>query len=445
MLVAMTWSFGAILDKELRRTFDEYFGSYRNMFNITFSQPIKQRYTVFEIFFDVERLTWALIGEKLDYKIKVHFNTDLNQCVLPTNEISQAYLLIDFVTFSLSKEKDLNKNIRLIGPQSSSKTVILNTFEKKLNPNLSSLSVPMTAYLTMDRLRYKIEEKYMNRRKNVLVPKDKGKKILLIIDDIHLQRNLSVEVLEFIRAWTTCRGYFDVKAGFFKKVGEFGTLMAENSGYGATSSKKDRFGFQTTTLYCEEISIDNAKPFIQTWFTTDCWSTSTLITKYYILITNALDKLLKQIKRNEANFSHSSLSKIHRFQFVSNFCYSTVVSSINTEKDDVFCTAPGQRTTRREEDALADIFCYQAMRCFADRIMRPKARSDFTNKLADICQREFLCDSTYTSQYIDSLLMGNYHIRDSKAHVKLSNITQPLRKMRAVRDIQDKLQKHTGN
>ena len=231
------------------------------MFNITFSQPIK-RYTVFEIFFDVERLTWALIGEKLDYKIKVHFNSDLNQCVLPTNEISQAYLMIDYVNYSLGKEKDLNKNMRLIGPQSSSKTVILNTFEKKLNPQVSTLSIPMTAFLTMERLRSKIEEKYVNKRKNVLVPADPNKKILLVIDDIHLQRNLKVEVLEFIRAWTTCRGYFDVKAGFFKKVGEFGTLMAENSEYTATSSKKDRFGFQTTTLYCEEISNENAKPFI---------------------------------------------------------------------------------------------------------------------------------------------------------------------------------------
>ena len=88
MLSATTWSFGAVLDKELRRTFEEQFGPYRNLFNISFATPLKQRFTLFEIFFDVERLTWSLIGEKLDYKIKVHFNADLNQVVLPTNEIS---------------------------------------------------------------------------------------------------------------------------------------------------------------------------------------------------------------------------------------------------------------------------------------------------------------------------------------------------------------------
>ena len=72
--------------------------------------------TLFDIFYDVERLSWALIGEKLDYKIKVHYNSDLNQVVLPTTEISQAYFVCDYLIYALGKEKDLNKNIRLIGP-----------------------------------------------------------------------------------------------------------------------------------------------------------------------------------------------------------------------------------------------------------------------------------------------------------------------------------------
>jgi len=186
MLVACVWSFGAVLDKELRRTFEEQFGPFRNLFSITVSSGQNKRFTLFEIFFDVERLTWAFIGEKLDYKIKVHFNSDLNQCVLPTNEISQAYFVVDYLILALGRERELNKNMRLIGPSSSSKTVILNTFEKKLNPPVVSLSIPMTAYLTMDRMREKIEREYTSKRKNMLVPRDKDKKILLVIDDIHL-------------------------------------------------------------------------------------------------------------------------------------------------------------------------------------------------------------------------------------------------------------------
>lgn len=68
-------------------------------------------------------------------------------------------------------------------------------------------------------------------------------------------------------------------------------------------------------------------------------------------------------------------------------------------------------------------------------MMRPKIRTDFINKLSEICQKEFLCDSMYSPQYVDSLVLGNYHVREAKAHVKLSNETHPLRKAYAVRTI----------
>ena len=148
--------------------------------------------------FDVERLTWQFINERLEYKLKVYLEPKLGACLLPTNEISQAYFLLDYLMMAMHKEKDLNKHLRLVGPSSSSKTVILNTFESKLTKAVKSVVVPMSAYLTLPRMRSKIEDCYSFKRKNTLVPKDPNQKILLVIDDIHMQRNLKVEVLEFI-------------------------------------------------------------------------------------------------------------------------------------------------------------------------------------------------------------------------------------------------------
>lgn len=122
-----------------------------------------------------------------------------------------------------------------------------------------------------------------------------------------------------------------------------------------------------------------------------------------------------------------------------------VTSTVNTEKDDVFNVPKGQRINRREEDALADIFCYEAMRCFGDRIMRPKPRSDFINKLVDICQKEFLCGSLYSPIYIDNLILGNYHVREAKAHVKMTNITSMIAKRLASDLVQQKVKSLTGN
>ena len=40
MLAAMTWSFGAVLNRELRSTFYQQFGAYRSMFNINFASQV---------------------------------------------------------------------------------------------------------------------------------------------------------------------------------------------------------------------------------------------------------------------------------------------------------------------------------------------------------------------------------------------------------------------
>jgi hypothetical protein len=70
-------------------------------------------------------------------------------------------------------DKELNKQFRLIGPSSSSKTVILNTFAGKLSTPVKCISVPMTAYLTLDLFKENIEKYYKYKRQNTLTPKDK--------------------------------------------------------------------------------------------------------------------------------------------------------------------------------------------------------------------------------------------------------------------------------
>jgi hypothetical protein len=150
-------------------------------------------------------------------------------------------------------DKELNKQFRLIGPSSSSKTVILNTFASKVVIPVKPISVPMSAFMTHDLFKETIESNYRYKRQNKLTPKDPDSQILLVIDDVHMHRNLHVDLLEFLRSWCFCRGYFSTKQGFFKKIGDFGCIMAQNSNFVANTHKSERFLFYSTTLYCEEI------------------------------------------------------------------------------------------------------------------------------------------------------------------------------------------------
>lgn len=65
------------MNKEGRQQFDESFMKFRTKFNINLSsngaRP-KQGFNLFEVFFDVERLAWGSISEKLEYRLRLHYD-----------------------------------------------------------------------------------------------------------------------------------------------------------------------------------------------------------------------------------------------------------------------------------------------------------------------------------------------------------------------------------
>ena len=60
----------------------------------------------------------------------------------------------------------------------------------------------MSAYLSFERLRKVVESRYVTYRKKKYVPRDENKKVVIMIDDVHLQGNLRLNLIEFVRSWT---------------------------------------------------------------------------------------------------------------------------------------------------------------------------------------------------------------------------------------------------
>ena len=89
----------------------------------------------------------------------------------------------------------------------------------------------MSAYVTIDRIKENVEGLYYSKRRNLLEPKDTDRPIVLIVEDVHLQPNYTVNVLEFLRTWCMSKGYYDIGQGFFKGVTNFVTVATENTEY----------------------------------------------------------------------------------------------------------------------------------------------------------------------------------------------------------------------
>ena len=138
---------------------------------------------------------------------------------------------MDMILGGLKYDDSLDKHFRVLGPSGTSKSIAINTFIKKYNDQYKGIILPMSCYLTLDKLKDEFETHYTAKRRNQLEPTDKTKRVIFIIDDLHLQSNLQINVLEFLRTWCVSKGYYDLKRGFFKNIGDFGTVMAENSDY----------------------------------------------------------------------------------------------------------------------------------------------------------------------------------------------------------------------
>jgi len=89
------------------------------------------------------------------------------------------------------------------------------------------------------------------------------------------------------------------------------------------------------------------------------------------LAVNAITSLLDRMKHSKQAINSSSISKLYKFHFVTKFASNLVFNANNTEsKAEVFGLGY-EFNQRREEDAIAEIFIYEVMRSFGDRIMRP--------------------------------------------------------------------------
>jgi hypothetical protein len=74
------------------------------------------RPTIFDIFFDLERLTWEVIQEKLEFKLKLGFYPKMSALLVPTPSIALSYFILEQLTYALNHDSQLDKNFRLLGP-----------------------------------------------------------------------------------------------------------------------------------------------------------------------------------------------------------------------------------------------------------------------------------------------------------------------------------------
>mmetsp|Transcript_14686 Transcript_14686/g.16973 ORF Transcript_14686/g.16973 Transcript_14686/m.16973 type:complete len:114 (+) Transcript_14686:1367-1708(+) len=107
--MAVVWTFGATLNQDLRRLFEDLFFQYRRKFDFKLSGNLgsssvsgkSAKVTLFDICFDMERLHWDLISERVGARVydkhqtRSYLDPQRQHIIVSSLEIAQGMLLFD--------------------------------------------------------------------------------------------------------------------------------------------------------------------------------------------------------------------------------------------------------------------------------------------------------------------------------------------------------------
>lgn len=285
-LMSVVWTFGAILNNEMRRRFEDTFVQFRRKFDLKLTGNLStggssgvgktSKVSLFEMYFDMERLQWDLVSERLGTRILDGFQSKNNHIVIPSLEISQGMLLFDI----LMENKSYFCNIHFEGKSASQKSTVMKNIAHKKRQKYRSIWIPMTASNTITKSRKVFEQFYkISENRFVMVPID-NKDPVFIIDDLHLEEHLNSNFSEFFRMWEAYGGYYHLENGYFVNVNKLRVLCSSNPKYRPDiGNKSERFTYYTNTIYFDELDNDRFRMFIQNWLTNKSWNTSKLVNK----------------------------------------------------------------------------------------------------------------------------------------------------------------------
>lgn len=281
-LMAMVWTFGAVLNQEKRRRFEDTFVQFRRKFDLKITGNLSSTSTgagkgskvsLFEMYFDLERLQWDLLTERMGTRVSEGYHSK-DGIIIPSLEMAQGLLYFDTL---LDKKQ---YHVHFEGKSACQKTTILSNISHKKRHKHRSVWIPLTSSVTVEKSR-KVFEKFYETSENrfVMRPID-SRSPLFIIDDLHLEENFNSNFSEFFRMWDRYGGYYHLESGYFVNVEKLKILSSSNPKLVSPNSQKlSRFTYYTNSIFFDDLDNDRFRMFVQNWLTNKSWNTSKLVNK----------------------------------------------------------------------------------------------------------------------------------------------------------------------
>jgi energy-coupling factor transporter ATP-binding protein EcfA2 len=258
VLISLIWSFSGILDIKNRRKFENIAGTVDTGYKLNLVTSNKsESLSFFDLTFDFDRMHWVTLIDLEEYGVPMKIDSE--NLVIMTDDYLKYY---NFVSFMLKNSYNSDFGCVILGDNSTFKSTILKAISYKYASR--KLWLPMSCYMTLPKLKSEITNFAggVNRKHDDAI---------ILIDDLHLQSNIKVDILDYLRMWSKNRGHYNVEEKSFDSLCNLKTIMTFDLKYGIQSMKtmkniditQNRYTYYSHSIYIPQINKTKIKRILQ--------------------------------------------------------------------------------------------------------------------------------------------------------------------------------------
>ena len=309
ILISLVWSYGAVLTSEEKAKMNTLIHDSRDIGDVKFLYPLDSN--VFDWYFE---FNMQCFKPMVKANVCIYSNMPVligGSLVAPDISHFQVKHAFNFslIKNSRDEEREIKHDLahfRLIGPQGSGKTSIINWMLS--NEAVIPVEVAINGFNSISQIQELVDDHFNLKTSEEAVPHNQEKQVVLIIDDLHLDQQ---GVGEFITSWQVSGGFYCKPDLNFKVIPDINIISTSNAHIPGNS--------QTHVFLIDTIDSDLFKQILNNYVYSKQFTEVKLMHRYAGLMSSILNTLKKRFNLSTTRLTNCLMSMIQFTQDIDAF------------------------------------------------------------------------------------------------------------------------------
>lgn len=329
----------------------------------------------FDLSFDFEQWHWVTVTDLDEYGLP--FKIDKDNLIILTEDYLKYY---NFISFTLSNSGNNDFGWIIVGDTSTFKTSILKSISYKYG--CKKLWLPVSWYMTLPKLKSEIFNFSGGINK-------KHEDSIILIDDIHLQSNLNIDMLDYLRMWTKNRGHYNVQSKSFDSLGTLKTIMTFDlkrifkvSKDRSIDISQNRFTYYCNSIYIPPIQRNPMRRILHGIISYRLDSLHDhFLSSFQTQILQSVMNIDEYMRKNVSNLKFSQFSNPNNIYNKKRLIEMILTRALDKEED------------IESPKALAEVVMSLTNQIYLLRVLEPSVKLKMYEEISHIIMKEFRLDS----------------------------------------------------